>query len=185
MAHNKGAGHLATAMFRMAWDARRDQAQDIVRSARQQITTLDKQIDTLLAGILEASNARVIRTYEDKIAMLERKKVLIGDKLNNQAEPKGSFEEKLEPVLTFLARPWKLWESGHIALKRAVLKLAFTDPIHYCRKEGARTTQIAFPFKALGTVLTPEVLCGAGGGTRTPTSLRKTDFHTSYGFRRP
>ncbi len=25
---------------------------------------------------------------------------------------------------------------------------------------------------------------GAGGGTRTPTSIRKTDFHTSYDFRR-
>lgn len=26
---------------------------------------------------------------------------------------------------------------------------------------------------------------GAGGGTRTPTGLRPTDFLTSYGFRRP
>ncbi len=26
---------------------------------------------------------------------------------------------------------------------------------------------------------------GAGGGTRTPTGIRPTDFRTIYGFRRP
>jgi site-specific DNA recombinase len=39
-------------------------------------------------------------------------------------------------VLTFLANPWKLWESGNINLRRAVLKLAFAERIQYCRIQG-------------------------------------------------
>ncbi|MEM8992919.1 MAG: hypothetical protein AAGD08_21325 [Pseudomonadota bacterium] len=108
-------------MFRTAWDVRSTKAQEIVQSAKRQIADLDRQIDKLLARIIDTGNERVVRTYEDRIGDLEREKVLLAEKLAQQAEPRGSFEEKLEPVLTFLANPWKLWESGHITLRCTVL----------------------------------------------------------------
>ncbi len=58
-----------------------------------------------------------------------KKQVIPGEQLAHQAVPKGSYEEKLEPALTFLASPWKLWETGHTALRRTVLKLAFAGRI--------------------------------------------------------
>lgn len=53
----------------------------------------------LLTRILDASNARVIAAYEDKIAELEHEKARLTEKRNAQTEPAGSFEEKLEPAL--------------------------------------------------------------------------------------
>ena len=156
-------------MFRHAWDQRRAQAQDAIKSGQRQVKGIEKQIETLLSRILDSTNATVIGTYEDKIGELERSKIILAEHLANQAEPQGSYQEKLEPVLTFLANPWKLWETGHIALRRTVLKLAFADRIQYDRDKGARTAKIALPFIAIEKIADPGVCFGAGEGTRTPT----------------
>jgi hypothetical protein len=99
---------------------------------------------------MSASNDTIIRRYEEKVEMLEREKALMIEKANNQRAPQGTFEEKLELALTFLANPWKLWESGNIHARRITLKLAFTGPILYCRNKGARTPDLSLPFNALG-----------------------------------
>ena len=113
----------------------------------------------------------MIARYEDKIDLLEREKTKLAQEMAEMAKPKGSFEEKLEPVLTFLANPFKLWASGNITLRRLVLKLAFADRIQYDRFEGARTPEIAFPFKALGGMTVPNVCFGAVEKTRTSTGV--------------
>lgn len=161
----EGLFRLATAMFRYAWDARQDQAESAIRVGKRQIRDVEKEVDAFLDRIVAATNAAVVSRYEDKIDELERRKIVLAEQLAKQAEPKGSFEEKLEPVLTFLSNPWKLWESGHVCLRRTVLKLAFADRLSYCRKEGARTPKIALPFKALGEFCTQVDGCGAGGRT--------------------
>ncbi|MEL6693706.1 MAG: resolvase, partial [Pseudomonadota bacterium] len=73
------------------------------------------------------------------------------------------LDEKLEPALQFLANPYKLWESGSKTLRQTIARLAFNNHILYDRFEGARTTAIAFPFKALGTLSMCELSCGARG----------------------
>ena len=167
---------LARAMFKKAWDARVDLAKTAVHSAKKQIGDLDKQIEGLLMRVLDSTNQTVIRTYEDKISQLEFRKARLVDQMGNQVKPSGTFEEKLEPVLSFLANPWKLWESGSTPLRRTVLKLAFADRIPYCRNEGPRTPDIALPFRALGGISDQQLRFGAGGGTRTHTALRPSDF---------
>ncbi len=163
---------LAKAMFRHAWDQRRAQAKEAIKSGQRQLKEFDKQIDTLLSRIMESTNATVIGTYETKIGALEKQKIILGEQLAHQAEPKGTYEEKLEPVLTFLSSPWKLWETGHTALRCTVLKLAYADRIQYDRFEGPRTPQIALPFKALEKITDIGVCFGAQKRTRTSTSLR-------------
>jgi hypothetical protein len=96
---------LAKAMFRHAWDQRRVQAQETIKSGQRQLKEFDKQIETLLSRIMESTNATVIGTYEAKIGALGKQKIILGEQLAHQAEPKGSYEEKLEPVLKFLANP--------------------------------------------------------------------------------
>lgn len=94
---------LAKAMFRHAWEGRRAQAQEAIKSGKDQLRVLDKQIKTLLSRIMESTNATVVGTYESKIGTLEKQKIILGEQLAHQTEPKGTYEEKLEPVLTFLA----------------------------------------------------------------------------------
>ncbi|WP_299879427.1 recombinase family protein [uncultured Sulfitobacter sp.] len=159
-------------MFRHIWEARKDQASSILADGKRKLTSIDKEIDKLLELIMASSNTTVIQKYEERISQHEHDKARLREKLAHQAEPSGTFEEKLEPALAFLANPWKLWETSgksQVFLRRIILKLAFTDRIRYCRNEGARTPQIAFPFKALSGLDTQLVCSGAGEGTRTPT----------------
>ncbi len=99
---------------------------------------------------------------------LKHDRARLTDKMRKQVEPKGSFEEKLEPALLFLASPWKLWETpgaAQVHLRRLELQLAFGTHIKYCRNQGARTPEISFPFKALEGVGSAKCQSGAGGGT--------------------
>jgi len=160
----KGLMTLAAVMFRDVWEARRAQARQIIQSGETQLTLLDKQIETLLDRIVDVTNTSVISRYEDKIAELEKDKRILAEKMQLQAEPKGSFEQKLKPVLRFLAHPWKLWENGNNHLRRTIIKFAFADRIHYDRFEGARTAQKSLSFKALGMISTVEDRFGARRG---------------------
>lgn len=173
---------LAKAMFRHAWDQRLSQAQEVIQSGQRQIREIEKQVETLLSRIMESTNTTVITTYEDKITALEKKKIILSEQLANQAEPTGTYEEKLEPVLTFLANPYKLWETGHTALRRLVLKLAFADRIQYDRNQGPRTPEIALPFKALERITDGRVCFGAGDRTRTYDPIITNDvlYQLSY-----
>lgn len=161
----KGLIELATIMFRDVWESRCKQAQDVIASGKKQLSLIDQQIETVLERIMDASNASVISRYEDKIAELEQNKRILSEKLRKQAEPQGSFEEKLEPVLRFLANPWKLWENGNNQLRRTIIKFAFADRIHYDRFKGARTAPKSFSFKALGMISEGKVRFGAPGQT--------------------
>ncbi|MEO0569976.1 MAG: hypothetical protein AAF066_19780 [Pseudomonadota bacterium] len=98
----------ATAMFRRIWEAKETQAKDVLRAGTSKITSLDKEIDRLLDTIASVSRPSVIARFEDKIDMLEREKTKLAQEITEMAKPKGSFEEKLAPVLTFLANPFKI-----------------------------------------------------------------------------
>ena len=117
---------------------------------------------------MASGNTTAIKKYEDKIAGHEGTKARLAENLSKQSEPKGTFEEKLEPAIAFLASPWKIWETpgkAQVHVRRLVLKLAFKTRLKYCRTEGARTPEIALPFKALGGWEGTNLGYGAGGGT--------------------
>ncbi len=159
-------------VFARAWHQRCELAKERRHAAKQEIAGIETETDALLQRIVKSGNDAVIQAYEDRIGALNRQKALLHEQMTEEAEPVGTFEEKLEPALTFLSNPWKIWESGHIGLRRLVLKLAFAERIQYCRKEGARTAEISFPFKALGMLCTQGVCFGAQERTRTSTSIR-------------
>ncbi|MDA5556061.1 recombinase family protein [Shimia sp. MMG029] len=159
---------LLTDMFRHIWYARRAQAADIKKDAQSQVRAIDKKIEALVSRILTAQTEAIVPVYEAEIVSLEHDKARLTEKMQKQVEPKGSFEEKLEPALAFLANPWKLWETpggAQVHLRRLVLKLAFGTRIKYCRNQGARTPEISFPFKALEGFYMIKCQNGAGGGT--------------------
>ncbi|RMA42921.1 recombinase zinc beta ribbon domain-containing protein [Rhodophyticola porphyridii] len=159
---------LLTDMFRHIWDARRTQAAELRRDAQRQLRALDKKIEALVSRVLTAQTEAIVPVYEAEIVSLEHDKARLAEKVQKQTEPKGSFEEKLEPALTFLANPWKLWETpgeAQVHLRRLVLKLAFGTRIKYCRNHGARTPEISFPFKVLDRFHMLRCQNGADGGT--------------------
>ncbi len=147
---SEGMITLTKAMFRNAWDQRMTQAQAGVTSLKRDIAKIEKQIDGLLDRIVDATIPSVVAAYEKRLAKLETEKLVAEEKLAKGIHPKHSFDELFELACQFLASPWKLWESGHLTLRRTVLKLAFTDRISYDRKTGLRTPETTLPFKVLG-----------------------------------
>ena len=145
----EGLYTLLRTMFKDAWTMRQLQLVDAAKSFETQILGVEKQIDALLNRIVEAQHASVVSAYEDRIAKLEREKLLLQERSANIAAPVRGFEESFELALGFLSNPWKIWEKGDLLLKRAVLRLAFVEPVAYDRKQGVRTPIYAFPFKAL------------------------------------
>lgn len=145
----EGLLQLALRMFRDAWDRRLSQAADIERALKADAARLEKEIGQLLDRIVEASSPAVVGAYEKRIEALELERKVAEEKLQAGTGPKRSFDESFEHACAFLANPWKLWETGELALKRLVLRLAFAQRIPYCRNQGYRTPEIAMPFKVL------------------------------------
>lgn len=145
----QGLFELTKAMFRNAWDQRAKQAEARLSMLREDMKVIAKQSEGLLERIMAASNLTVIAAYEEKIEDLERKRMLMVEKLQNNDVPSGKFDDFIELSLEFLANPWKLWASGDFFLKRTVLKLAFSERLPYCRKKGYRTPKTTLPFNIL------------------------------------
>ena len=150
----EGLFRLAGTMFRDAWNQRRAQSVHALKSLQDGIAGIEKQIETLLDRIVEATTDSVVSAYEKRIAALEREKALAAEKLVSMGRPRYTFEDSFEHAMMFLANPWKIWASGRLTLKRTVLRLAFADRISYCRNHGLRTPEIAMPFKALAEIQT-------------------------------
>ena len=141
---------LVKAMFRDAWDMRLAQAAASAKTLRAGIVQLDRQIESLLDRIVESGNASVISAYEKRIAKLEREKVLANERLASNGKPRLTLEESFEHALRFLSSPWNLWHNSDLVARKTVLRLAFLEPLAYCRNQGLRTPNLAFPFRALG-----------------------------------
>jgi hypothetical protein len=77
--------------------------------------------------------------------------------------------------MRFIANAYEILRNGGIALKRTVLRLLFAAPLPFNRRQGVRTGEITFPFKALRFVETPESKMVPQKGLEPPTpSLRLT-----------
>ncbi|MEP1206845.1 MAG: hypothetical protein ABJM29_11305 [Rhizobiaceae bacterium] len=51
---------------------------------------------------------------DNKIAKLERQKLVLSEKLAKSGKPKHGFDEVFELTLQILSNPWKLWISGQL-----------------------------------------------------------------------
>jgi len=145
---------LARMMFEDIWNARLAQTKEATKVSQGKLRGLEKQIDQLLDRIVEASNQSVIAAYEKKIAQLEREKLLAEEELLSVGKPRYTLEESFELAFRFLSSPWNIWKNYSLEWKRTVLRLAFSEPISYCRIQGVRTPKIALPFKALADLST-------------------------------
>ena len=168
----KGLFDIAKAMFKNAWNQLGVQSRAQVDTLKQDMKVIEKQIEDVLERIMDASNPTVIAAYEAKIEKLEHKRLKTAAKLLKNPTSKGSFDDFIELSLAFLANPWNLWASGNFALKKCVLRLAFSERIVYCRQTGYRTPKTTLPFK---------VLAGIEGGDFEMVPWRRLELPLPYG----
>ena len=140
---------IAAAMFKDAWNQRLAQAKHQAEALKKEVVTLDKQIDGLLTRIIETENKTIIARYEDKIAQLERKKLVATEKSAKGPTKAAAFEDLFERALGFLSNPWNLWTSGDEHQRRLVLRLGFEERIAYLRDKGVSNAKKTLPFNIL------------------------------------
>lgn len=161
---SQGLFQLTKAMFRDAWDMRLAQAAEVVKSLEAQLKKIEKQSEALLERIVESGNGSVITAYERKVSALEREKALLAEKISEGGKPRHTLEESFEHALEFLSNPWNIWRNGDLAVRKTVLRLAFAEPLPYCRNTGFRTPKTTFPFKVLGMFSTQKCEMAHRGG---------------------
>lgn len=140
---------IARAMFLDAWAQRAAQAAELAKGFEREAAEIERQIEKLLSRIVEATNSRVIGTYESRIAELERRKAVATERSASGGKPRHTWEESFEPALQFLSSPWDIWSSRRFDLRRLVLRLAFSERISYRRGEGFSNPKTSMPFKVL------------------------------------
>lgn len=143
---------LAKAMMCDAWDRRFAVAHGEKTALKDQLDDLNRQIESLLDRIVDASNASVVSAYEGKIEKLERDKIVLKEQIEKTLPEKGRLEECIELSLRFLSSPWKIYKNGDFAMRQTVLRLAFAEPLRYSRNGMYRTPEFSFPFKYLGGI---------------------------------
>ncbi|MEM9099035.1 MAG: recombinase family protein [Pseudomonadota bacterium] len=151
----RGLFEMAKAMFADIWASHRITAEEDRAALLTQLKDIDRQIDSLLDRIVEATSTSVVRAYEQRIEKLEREKLSLTEKASKSVPEEGRYEELIEHALGFLANPWKLYKKGGYALKRTVLKLAFPEPLRHDRKAGYRTPPKPYPFRVLDEISKP------------------------------
>ncbi len=158
-------------LFFKAWDERASRTEEIAKALRNDLRKTEQQIEQLLDRIVEASTASVISAYERRIAGLEKDKLIIIEKLQENAAPRRNSAQQFELAFRFLENPHELWASERLDDKRLVLKLTFADRLAYCRNEGFRTQKTTLPFKALGAVHGGECKMAEREGFEPPVRL--------------
>ena len=140
---------LVKIMINNAGKQRTSQIKEVKSSLKHDLTKIDKQISKLLDRIIESENATVIKAYENKIGELERQKLLFAEKIDSGGQKRHPPNEIIELAMNFLGNPHRIWVSGHIHLKRLVLRLGFKERITYHSDNGFLNPKKSFPFKVL------------------------------------
>ena len=83
----------------------------------------------------------------------------------------ATFTPHFEPPPDFLASPCKLWDSGRLEYRGAVLRLTFADRLTFTRNEGLRTAGLAVPFRLLAEISGAEKVMAERVGFE-PTNTR-------------
>ncbi|WP_256207860.1 recombinase zinc beta ribbon domain-containing protein [Nitrosomonas sp. Nm166] len=140
---------LAAEIFTDLWNVRCNDAKQEADAIRRSLIQIERKTEQFLDRIAEADNQILITAYEKKIRQLEEEKVAHDEKIAQCGRPLQSFDETFRTAFSFLSNPHKLWVSDRLEHKRAVLKLAFSERLRYCRNEGFRTPEKSLPFSLL------------------------------------
>lgn len=141
----------ATKMFEVWWNYRQAQITQRGQSMEKEIRKLDQSIEQLMDRLIETDSQTMIKAYENRIKKFETDKAVLVEKSTQSLRPMRSYDAALRTALDFIATPYKIWDSGRLSDRRAVLKLAFPSGFQYHRNTGLRTAETPLPFKVLGS----------------------------------
>lgn len=143
---------LAKAMLRDAWDMRLAIAHNEKDELQKQLKAVERDIESLLDRVVDATSASVVSAYEARIEKLERQKLVLTKRVEKTVPPTGRLEDCIELALKFLSSPWNLYKNGDFAMRQTVLRLVFSEPLKYGQNGVYGAPELSFPFKYLAGI---------------------------------
>lgn len=99
--------------------------------------------------MIEVSNPRALKAFEERIEKLEREKLVALEKASKKPIPTRPFDKMFELSLKFLANPYECWKIGNSTARHMVVRLAFDAPLSYARDTGCLNTKKSSIFNLL------------------------------------
>jgi site-specific DNA recombinase len=140
---------LVKAMFAKAWDSQTERLEETLKAYADKASTLEAEIGRVVDRMIEVTNPRALKAFENRIEELELEKLIAIEKAAKKPAPARPFEEMFELSMRFLANPYECWKIGEANARKIVLRLAFCEPLAYSRKTGCLNTKKATVFKRL------------------------------------
>ncbi len=147
---------MVKSMFVKAWDTQAAWLADTVQAHARKARELETEIGKVVDRMLEVTNPRALKAFEDRIESLERDKLIALEKAAQKPKPTRPFEEMFELSMRFLANPYDCWKIGGQNARKLVVRLAFDAPLQYTRKTGCLNTEISSVFSLLEGLKMPE-----------------------------
>lgn len=145
---------LARAMFKDIWNQRSAQTAEMASRYKKEKGRVEKEIQRLIDLIIGTTTTEVAKAYERRVAELEKQKLLLEEQHQKAAQQPGSFDELFELAVAFLSKPYELWCSGNLTLRKLVLRLTFAEHLAYSPETGFSNPKISMPFKLLDSFRT-------------------------------
>lgn len=99
-----GLVSFAKAMFRDMWDQLHGVQTASLDALKAELSRLERTSERLFDRILEAE-AALIDGYEKRLAIMEKEKVALREKIAGSAQPPASFERVYRTAFNFLENP--------------------------------------------------------------------------------
>ena len=123
-------------MFKDAWDQRTQQAELLKKDIAKKLKAVAAQSNKLMSRLIETDTPTGVTGYDTKLAKLEAHRLLLAEQVAQIAAPAHRFEEQLELSPTFLANPYKAWETATYTLRRTILELVLIPPLSTTTKHN-------------------------------------------------
>ena len=118
-------------------------------SLQKERQMIEQKIEQLVDRIVTTDSPVLVATYERQIKQLEERRIIAEEKIKKCGTVDHTYGNINRTFLDFLRNPRKYWDSTDLLGRRTVLKVMFTRPIAYSKKEGYRTPAMSLPFSVL------------------------------------
>ena len=140
---------LIKAMFSNRWDMELQSVQEAAMHYGAKAKQLEAEIGKVVDRMIDVSNPRALKAFEDRIEALEQEKLVALEKASKKPLPLRPFAEMFELSMQFLSNPYKLWENGTADVRKLVVRLAFGKPLTYDRETACLNSEKSSIFKFL------------------------------------
>tara|TARA_R110000787_G_scaffold16622_17_gene50540 strand:+ start:37032 stop:38723 length:1692 start_codon:yes stop_codon:yes gene_type:complete len=140
---------MAKVMFTMAWDAQAARLSQAAETYGNKAHELEAEIGKVVDRMIEVSNPRALKAFEERIETLEREKLIALEKAAKKPTSLRPFDEMFELSMRFLANPYECWKMGGKAARNMVVRLAFDEPLQHTRESGCLNSKKSNVFRVL------------------------------------